>query len=182
MGLFNFFNRKNAELNSEKNAYSSVGDINNESISDNNIDTRNKTEKPVNGIYFLYNFLDQNFETKGYDDALVNPDNTHLEQNVASLKNDLERNFRKVKTYYEDFIRKTDFHIASRSRSGMIDTVEELQVEKETAEQHIKQLLEMEQDTANNSGAGYGIILSYTRGFRNGLAAISHHSIMNKNF
>ena len=127
-------------------------------------------------------FLEKNYETKGYDDALINPDNTHLEQNIAALKNDLERTIRKVKTFYEDFIREINFHISSRSRSGMIDTVEELQVKKETAENHVKQVIEIEQEANNNKGVGQGIIISYTRGFRNGLAAISHHSIMNRNF
>jgi hypothetical protein len=64
----------------------------------------------------------------------------------------------------------------------MVDTVEELIVKKETAENHIKQVREIEEEANNNKGVGQGIILSYTRGFRNGLAAISHHSIMKKNF
>jgi hypothetical protein len=53
---------------------------------------------------------------------------------------------------------------------------------KETAESHIRQVLEIEQEANESRGVAEGIILSYTRGFRNGLAAISHHSIMNKNF
>jgi len=138
---------------------------------------------PVNGgIHLLYDFLDRNYETKGYNDALVNPDITHLDQNVIALKNDLERSIRKVKTFYEDFIRQINFHITSRSRSGMIDTVEELTVKKETAESHIKQVMEIEEQAKQNEGVGYGIIISYTRGFKNGLAAISSHIILNKNF
>lgn len=134
------------------------------------------------GINLLFHFLDKNYEAKGYDDALINADNTHLEQNIAALRNDLERTIRKVKTFYEDFIREINFHISSRSRSGMVDTVEELQVKKETAENHIRHVLEIEEETKNKKGVGEGIIISYTRGFKNGLAAISHHSIMNKNF
>jgi len=42
--------------------------------------------------------------------------------------------------------------------------------------------MEIEEDAKNDKGVGQGIILSYTRGFRNGLAAISHHSILRKNF
>ena len=45
----------------------------------------------------------------------------------------------------------------------------------------MRQVLEIEQEAKENRGVGQGIIISYTRGFRNGLAAISHHSIMNKN-
>ncbi|TWF33957.1 hypothetical protein FHW36_111148 [Chitinophaga polysaccharea] len=143
-------------------------------------------EKPVTpfsgGIHLLYEFLDKNYESKGYNDALINPDTTHLEQNVIALKNDLERSIRKVKTFYEDFIRQINFHISSRSRSGMIDTVEELTIKKEIAESHISQVKEIEAQAKLNEGVGHGIIISYSRGFRNGLAAISSHIILNKNF
>jgi hypothetical protein len=135
-----------------------------------------------NGINVLFHFLDRNHEAKGYDDALINPDNTHLLQNVDALKSDLYRIIRKVKTFYEDFIREIDFHIASRSRSGMIDTVEELMMKKKTAEHHIQQVMEIEEQAQQNQGLGQGIIISYTRGFKNGLAAISHHTILRKNF
>jgi hypothetical protein len=101
---------------------------------------------------------------------------------VIALKNDLERSIRKVKTFYEDFIRQINFHITSRSRSGMIDTVEELTVKKEIAESHIRQVKEIEEQAKLNEGVGHGIIISYSRGFRNGLAAISSHIILNKNF
>jgi len=57
-----------------------------------------------------------------------------------------------------------------------------LNAKKETAESHIRQVLEIEQEANENRGVAQGIVLSYTRGFRNGLAAISHHSIMNRNF
>lgn len=188
MGLFNIFNR------TQKNGHSHTPDI--ESIvPDIPEDTFIEKELPgkaaqeespvkptIAGIHMLYEFLDKNYESKGYNDALINPDTTHLDQNLTALKNDLERAIRKVKTFYEDFIRQINFHITSRSRSGMIDTVEELTVKKETAESHIKQVLEIEEQAKQNQGVGYGIIISYTRGFKNGLAAISGHSILNKNF
>ena len=50
----------------------------------------------------------------------------------------------------------------------MIDTVGELTVKKETAENHIKQVIEIEQQAKNDQGLGQGIILSYTRGFETG--------------
>jgi hypothetical protein len=187
MGLFTFFNRQQRNGNSYPQGFEAVPDIPEETFIEKeppgNPATEEKPAKQeLNGIHMLYEFLDKNFETKGYNDALINPDTTHLDQHVTALKNDLERAIRKVKTYYEDFIRQIDFHIASRSRSGMIDTVEELTVKKEIAESHIKQVLEIEEQAKQNQGVGYGIIISYTRGFKNGLAAISGHSILNRNF
>lgn len=193
MGLFNFFNRK-------QNTNGSTIDYKQEShtnplieIPENVFLEKEKSGTDVtqtdrtssnseNGISVLFHFIEKNYEGKGYDDALINPDNIHLEQNVEALKNDLERTIRKIKTFYEDFIREINFHIETRSRSGMVDTVGELTVKRDTAEEHINQILIIENEAKENKGIGYGIILSYKRGFHNGLAAISHHSIMKKNF
>lgn len=191
MGLFNFFNRKNGNSNGveipnrpDNQPKPDIPEnlfIENAKPVGNIFNERNQTQPVDYGIYFLYEFLEKNYEAKGYGDALVNPDTTHLEQNIESLKNDLERTIRKVKTFYEDSIREINFHISSRSRSGMIDTVEELTMKKETAEIHINQVKEIAEEVKNNRGLGQGIIISYTRGFKNGLAAISHHSILRRN-
>jgi len=191
MGLFSFFNRRNGHTNGSDVLNPSTAQvlpeipegvfIERDKPTEARADERNGVATD-NGINILFQFLEKNFEAKGYDDALVNPDNTHLDQNIAALKNDLERTIRRVKTFYGDFIREINFHIASRGRSGMVDTVEELTMKKETAENHIKQVIEIEQQAKGNEGVGQGIIISYTRGFRNGLAAISHHTIMRRNF
>jgi hypothetical protein len=189
MGLFSFFNRKNGSAshlngaNSDQKISETPEGVFVETDKRSNSESeRNYSSSSEYGINLLFQFLEKNYEKKGYDDALMNPDNTHLEQNIASLKNELERTIRKVKTFYEDFIREINFHISSRSRSGMVDMVEELNAKKDTAESHIRQVLEIEQEANESRGVAQGIVLSYTRGFRNGLAAISHHSIMNRNF
>jgi hypothetical protein len=182
MGLFDFFRRKNG-LSGTESAFNSISDKDiPESVF---IEKEKPTPAEIKlefGINYLFEFLDQNYERKGYDDALVNPDSSHMDQNVAALKNDLERTIRKVKTFYEAFIREIECHISSRGRSGMVDTVEELTAKKETAEEHVKQVSEIEQQAQNDQGIGVGIIISYKRGFRNGLAAISHHAMLKKNF
>jgi hypothetical protein len=185
MGLFNFFNRKNGYSND--NAMPGVlpkmdlpavpEDIFTESVKSPTENIQAPAERNIN---LLFEFLDRNHESKGYDDALVNPDISHLEQNLLSIKNELERTLRRVKTYYEDFIKEIDFHIESRSRSGMIDTVDELKMKKDIAEGHIKKVLEIEEDSHNDRGDGQGALMSYTRGFKNGLAAISHHTVLKR--
>ncbi len=193
MGLFNYFNRNQSKTNNfNGNIDNEIRQTSNTEIPEKVFIQTEKNQENISqeqqitsqeiGISLLFNFLEKNYESKGYDDALINPDNTHLEQNIQALKSDLERTIRKIKTYYQDFIREINFHIESRARIGMIDTVEELNVKKYTAEEHINQILEIETDAKNNTGLGQGIIISYTRGFRNGLAAISNHSIMKKTF
>ncbi|HWK02588.1 MAG TPA: hypothetical protein VNS58_03105 [Puia sp.] len=186
MGLFSFFNKKNGYTERPEFPGASIStaapEIREEVFSEKaasagEVITPTPGEKNIN---LLFEFLDRNHEVKGYDDALINPDASHLEQNQLAIKNELERTIRKVKTYYEDFIKEIDFHIDSRSRSGMIDTVEELKMKKDIAESHIKKVLEIEDDSRNNQGDGQGALMSYSRGFKNGLAAISHHSILKR--
>lgn len=133
-------------------------------------------------IGILYAFMDKNHEVKGYDDALVNPDVSNLNQNLEALKSELIRTLNKVKRFYEDFIQETEFHIMSRSRSGMVDMVEELEMKKKIAQGHIDKVKTIEADTARDEGECKGILISYTRGFKNGLAAISHHHILSRRF
>lgn len=137
-------------------------------------------KKSENNIELLFDFLDKNHENKGYDDALMNPDVSHLEQNIQSLRNQLERTIRRVKTFYEDFIKEIDFHIDSRSRSGMVDVVDELKMKKSIAESHVQKVLDIENEAQNETGDSQGMIISYTRGFMNGLSAISHHTILKR--
>ncbi|SEB20640.1 hypothetical protein [Pedobacter hartonius] len=136
--------------------------------------------KAENNIELLFDFLDKNHENKGYEDALMNPDASHLDQNLEALKNQLDRTIRRVKTFYEDFIKEIDFHIDSRSRSGMVDVVDELKMKKCIAESHVLKVLEIEAEHRSNTGDSQGMIISYTRGFMNGLSAISHHTILKR--
>jgi hypothetical protein len=146
----------------------------------------NFTEKaaaPVDyNIGVLFAFMDRNHEAKGYDDALLNPDSSHLDQNREALKNELGRTINKVKTFYEDFIQETEFHILSRGRSGMVDMVEELEMKKKIALGHVEKVREVEESLGHEDGDCKGILISYTRGFKNGLAAISHHHILTRRF
>ncbi|SER07788.1 hypothetical protein [Pedobacter rhizosphaerae] len=145
--------------------------------SDEDMTALKKTES---NIELLFDFLDMNHEKKGYDDALTNPDAKHLEQNIDTLRNQLERKIRRVKIFYEDFIKEIDFHIDSRARSGFVDVVDELKMKKSIAESHIKKVLDIEEEAKKNIGDSEGIIISYKRGFMNGLSAISHHTILKR--
>jgi hypothetical protein len=191
MGLFSFFNSKNGQANGTDYASTSTQTvpeipenifIEKDDKTESKSDSRGGFMGSENGINVLFQFLDRNHEAKGYDDALVNPDGNHLAQNIEALENELIRTIRRVKTFYEDFISEIDFHISSRSGRGMVDTVEELRMKKGIAERHIQKVLEIEQDANNKRGDSQGIILSYTRGFKNGLAAISSHSVLNRKF
>ena len=145
-------------------------------------------EKPVNNIVtitygtgkaidLIYNFLKDDYESKGYDDALTNPDSSYKEMNKAMIKSSLEVKFKQVRRRYEDDLRTIDFHINSRKEAGLIELVKELETKKEILLQHVKELNTMEQDFLNEAPYMMGMLFSYERGFLRGLAALSLEQI-----
>lgn len=191
MSLFNFFKKNGSETNGENPSHNGMATVNVKPEIPENVfiekenqngssEGSNNDKSVINNIDLLFQFLDKDFEEMGYNDALRNPDSSHLDQNLEAIKNSLFRVILRVKTFYEDFMKEINFHIESRSRSGMVDTVEELKMKKSIAEDHIKKVIEIENDAKNNTGESQGMLISYSRGFRNGLAAISHSQIMTK--
>ena len=145
-------------------------------------------EKPVNSkititygtgkaIDLIYNFLKDDYESKGYDDALTNPDSSYKEMNKAMIKSSLEVKFKQVRRRYEDDLRTIDFHINSRKEAGLIELVKELETKKEILLQHVKELNTMEKDFMDEAPYMMGMLYSYERGFLRGLAALSLEQI-----
>lgn len=97
-------------------------------------------------IDLIYGFLKEDYESRGYDDALSNPDISYREMNKTIIKNNLIIKFKQVRLKYTDVLREIDFHIDSRTRAGLVDLVRELETKRETYQQHMKELNQMEQD------------------------------------
>jgi len=133
-------------------------------------------------IHSLYAFLGKDYQQQGYQDALINPDTTYMNQNVEAILSDLYMVIRKVKTFYEDALLEIEFLIQSRTRGGMVDTVDEMKMKKEKALNHMEKVKEMEAEGNNNLGAGQRLVISYKRGFSNGMAAIAHHELTKRKF
>ena len=175
MGVFDFFRRKPVLVEKP-------------TIEQNVLVEETNEEKPVNNIVtitygtgkaidLIYNFLKDDYESKGYDDALTNPDSSYKEMNKAMIKSSLEVKFKQVRRRYEDDLRTIDFHINSRKEAGLIELVKELETKKEILLQHVKELNTMEQDFMNEAPYMMGMLFSYERGFLRGLAALSLEQI-----
>jgi hypothetical protein len=160
-------------------------------------DTANPADVPVNGdhnsllpepgfhnngasIDTVYAFLQFDYESRGYNDALTNPDDSYRNDNVNLLKQDLFILFDKSLTYYEGLQKEVDFHITSRERAGLIDLVEELKIRKEMVNDHLSKVRIMREEALNGNGPVQRITLSYQRGFMRGLSAITHTHILQK--
>jgi len=174
MGVFDFFRRKPVleQPTVEQNVL--VKETNDEKEVNNVVTITYGTGKAID---LIYNFLKDDYESKGYDDALTNPDTSYKEMNKAMIKSSLEVKFKQVRRRYDDDLHTIDFHINSRKEAGLIELVKELETKKEILLQHVKELNTMEQDFMNEAPYMMGMLYSYERGFLSGLAALSLEQI-----
>lgn len=182
MGLFDFFSRSSIP----------VKDASTEALQEiKNKDIEDHTEAPLPGntsaiaygtkmpIDLIYNYLREDYEDRGYKDALCNPDNMYKNMNKDLIKSNLEILFKQVMLKYKDDLRIVDFHIKTRSDAGLVDVVEQLKTRKETLHEHMEQLQEMREALSNNEPHMTGMLVSYERGFMRGLAALSMEKLQN---
>lgn len=132
-------------------------------------------------IRLVYEFLSKDYQQQGYDDALIHPDTSYKVEKIREIQGDLDIVIRKSKTFYEDAIKELNFLISSRNRMGMVDVVDELKMRKEKAEDHYKKVLEIQQE-AIEQGESHRLIISYNRGFQNGMATIAIHEANKRDF
>ena len=144
-------------------------------------ESNGKSESAQHNIHMVYSFLSKDYHQVGYDDALVYPDTSYRAEKILEIQGDLKIVIWKSKTFYEDAIKELDFLIASRSRLGMVDVVDELKMRKEKADDHYKKILELQKEVIEQ-GESHRLIISYKRGFQNGMAAIAIHESNKKNF
>jgi hypothetical protein len=92
MGLFNFFRRnKTKESDLPEIKKENFVDDSNPSDKNNIITITYGTGKPID---LIYSYLEGDYESKGYSDALCNPDNSYKEMNKTLIKNGFKkRNF-----------------------------------------------------------------------------------------
>ncbi|MFM7855018.1 MAG: hypothetical protein ACKO96_24605 [Flammeovirgaceae bacterium] len=209
MGLFNFFKSKNNEPTAIASESSSIehGTVPSKEVSEIADDQGEQNtspeipehvfveyEKPntkstmepeevkqeVSDLQMLYRFLEQNLERKGYDDALMNPDTSFMEEHIQFIHNELNLVLAKVKTYYSSHLRTVNFHIETRKRNGMIETVDELLSHKATIEEEVKIVQAIETDAQQRVGLCQNLFLSYRKGFKNGFAAITFNTVLGR--
>lgn len=140
----------------------------------------NDGAQQVNDLQTLYRYLEQNLEKKGYEDALINPDSSYMDEHIQYINNELSLLIAKIKTYYSGYMRTIDFHIETRKRNGMIETVDELLTHKDTVLEEIRIVSSIEEDSAMGKGLSQNLILGYKKGFRNGFAAITYNNVLSK--
>lgn len=177
MGLFDIFKKKSQEKPAEANPI----EISQEAAAANaTAKGQNHISNGAANIDTVYSFLQFDYESRGYNDALTNPDDSYRNDNINLLKQDLFILLDKSLTYYEGLHREVDFHINSRTRAGLIDLVEELKTRKDLVSDHLTKIRNIKADAVSGNGAMQRITLSYQRGFMRGLSALTQSNVFNK--
>jgi hypothetical protein len=132
------------------------------------------------GLDAIYALFQDDYESRGYNDALTIPDESYKNDNIKLFNHDLLILIDRSLNYYENFLKEMDFHIGSRTRAGLIDLVEELKIRKEIVKDLLEKIKGIKEEVEKGTGPAQRIALSYQRGFMKGLSAISQSKMFNR--
>lgn len=131
-------------------------------------------------IDIIFNFIHKDFEEDGFQDALVNCDITYRDTKEKIIRNDLEMLFKRIILRYKSDMREVDVNITNARNACAIGAASRLQARKETFEEHLAEINEMQRLLEDNDPKMLTMIESYRRGFQKGMAAVAMNFIDNK--
>ena len=120
-------------------------------------------------IDVIFNFIHKNFEEEGFQDALVNQDITYRDAKVTIIRNDLEMLFKRITLRYKSNIREVTVRIENSRKAFALGAASDLEARLATYEEHLTEIMEMENQLANNDPKMTTMIESYKRGFLKGV-------------
>lgn len=130
-------------------------------------------------IDVIFNFIHKNFEEDGFQDALVNSDIAYRDTKEKIIRNDLEMLFKRIILRYKNDIREICVNIDNAQKAYALSAAGRLQARKETFEEHLVEISEMQEQLKANDPKMTTMIESYRRGFQKGIAAVSMNFIEN---
>ena len=181
----NWFGRKTA---GSEQLIPEVVEPNQEQSSEHDSSKENEDKKKVITITWgtgmpidvIFNFIHKNFEEEGFQDALVNCDITYRDAKENIIRNDLEMLFKRIVLKYKSDIRIINVKIGNAQKALALAAASDLEAIKETYEEHLTEIKEMQQQLEVNDPKMTTMIESYRRGFLKGIAANAVNFINNK--
>ena len=131
-------------------------------------------------IDVIFNFIHKNFEEEGFQDALVNCDIAYRDAKERIIRNDLEMLFKRIILKYKNDIRIIDVKIDNAQKALALTSASNMMALRETYEEHLSEIQEMQQQLKENDPKMTTMIESYRRGFLKGIAANTVNFINNK--
>ena len=182
MGLFSFLKNKSTveTLEKETPIYEIPEDIFIDNSEPEEPEKELKSLENPGGLDPVYEYLQSDFDSRGYSDALTNPDDGYRDDNIKLLMHDFAIKLKIARSYYENLLSDIDLNIKTRSRSGLVDLVMELEERKKLILCKMESIDSMRKCIEGRTDEVERIILSYSRGFMRGLAALTKSGVLNQ--
>lgn len=148
------------------------------------LETKTLTENYELPIYGIYNRFQEDWETRGYKDAIAFPETSYRENQKRVIIDKLRLFIKEALLRYDDKITDIDSLIHRATQNGLIETLELYKQERLKLVAHREELDILDKDAREVGEKTKPILLSYDMGFTKGMVALSNDKvkkIMNKN-
>lgn len=143
-------------------------------VDDSDPNTRRGNKMP---IYDLYDRLEEDYDNKGYNDAMRNPESNYKDKQKIIIISGIRVLCSKIRTMYEDRIEEVGYHLSVMKSNGFIETVNRMEKDLKLLNQHLEKLTELEKEIENQDGYYSFILKTYEQGFLRGLAEYSKQEV-----
>lgn len=145
----------------------------------NNVSTTEE-QKPLTVSYatgwpidVVYGYLHKNFESKGFEDAMVKSDMAFKAMNMNIIRNKILMVFREINLNYDVMKQDLQIRIDNCNAAGLLTTVAELDKSMQLINAHKTELEQLENDFRSNMNAASIPLQSYECGFLRGIATVA---------
>ena len=189
MALFGLFNSKKNDSNTipfqlVKTPEASVEDVKEEApvIEDKYSENKPLTVSYVTGwpIDIIYGYLHKNYESKGYEDAMLNSNLTCRDMNMNIIRNKILMVFREINLNYDAMKQDLETRIETCNAAGLLTTAADLNKQMAVIIAHKNELSQLEHDFRNNANEASVPLMSYECGFLRGVSTIAMAGSTNK--
>lgn len=152
-------------------------DPNEENVSPQTTVINYGTDYPIDVIYI---YIQKDWETEGYNDALENSDIQHMNSKVSLILNGLRQRIDLTKLNYDKKIRNLQTQRTFAQTFGLVASIDEIDTETEILKSHLEKIKEIEDELAEPKTHLKSMLESYQRGFANGVAKRISETIKQK--
>lgn len=133
-----------------------------------------KNELP---IYDIYRRLQDDWEQRGYGDAIAFPETSYRDSQKSVIVDKLRLAIKEALRKYEDKIVELDNLIENAEKNGLIETLNEYRHAKQVLSGHFDELSLLDKDAQEIGEKTTVILNSYDMGFRRGQASITNNRV-----
>lgn len=183
MALFGLFNKKNENTNTIPFQFtpdtpeSSEEEVTSEApvVEETTPENKPLTVSYATGwpIDIIYGYLHKNYESKGYDDAMLNSNLTFRDMNMNIIRHKILMVFREINLNYDAMRQDLDTRIETCNAAGLLTTAADLNKQMAVIKAHKEELSQLENDFRNNANEASVPLMSYECGFLRGISTIA---------